>query len=238
MKRLTIRSVVYGLLGIGLVITVHELGHWSFCKLFGVATPEFAIGFGPTIFEKDIGATKFLINALPLGGYVEISGMRQPVPGFERFSLITKPLWQQLLILLGGIIFNLIFGLMLLLFAAPSRLRRGEISEEALSDPALHPQGTIGPFGIIALVSRSSLYGSRLFAIFLGLISLNLAVFNLLPLPILDGGQIFITLLQAATGTVLSPEAYELLSAVTLILFVFLFVAATRSDIKRGLSQQ
>ncbi|MBN2267033.1 MAG: site-2 protease family protein [Candidatus Babeliaceae bacterium] len=235
-KKISLIQIIYGVIGIGLVIMVHEIGHWFFCKLFGVATPEFAVGFGPTLFETDIGTTRFTLNLIPLGGYVEILGMRNIIPGFEAFSFAAKPLWQQVTILLGGILFNLIFGFATLAIVAPSRLRRKPLPKEASEDPALHPKGAIGPLGILALISRSALYGPRLYAIFLALISLNLAIFNLLPLPILDGGQLLIVLIQAATGTMLSTQAYDLITTITLFLLVFLFLITTSKDIQRTVS--
>ncbi|HBL98472.1 TPA: hypothetical protein DDZ86_02410 [Candidatus Dependentiae bacterium] len=106
-----------GLLGIGVLITIHELGHFLFCKLFGVGTPSFSIGFGPRILTKKIGETEFSISALPLGGYVEIAGNYEPGQGEQQHaaveddrSFMRKPFWQRALIMAGGIIANLLFA--------------------------------------------------------------------------------------------------------------------------------
>ena len=52
------------LFGIGFLIGFHELGHFVFCKLFGIGTPEFSIGFGPQLFSKTYKGTKFVLKAI------------------------------------------------------------------------------------------------------------------------------------------------------------------------------
>lgn len=106
-----------GILGIGFLIGFHELGHFIFCKLFKIRTPSFSIGMGPKLIQKKIGETNFSISAIPLGGYVEIAGMAEVGQGDQKeahsrdeYSFATKPYYQKLLVLSGGIIFNLIFA--------------------------------------------------------------------------------------------------------------------------------
>jgi len=98
-----------GILGIGFIIGFHELGHFLFGKLFKIKTPSFAVGFGPKIYQQKIGETNFSIGAIPLGGYVES----------DKESFESKPYWQKMLVLAGGISFNLIFAYIVfcLLFA-------------------------------------------------------------------------------------------------------------------------
>jgi len=109
-----------GIAGIGLLIIVHELGHFLFCKLFRVSTPTFSIGLGPKLFSKKIGSTEFTLSALPFGGYVEIGGLAEIGQGeqkdaastkqTDRYAFAHKPYYQKMLILLGGIIFNILFA--------------------------------------------------------------------------------------------------------------------------------
>ena len=107
-----------GVIGIGLLIGVHEYGHFIMCKLFGIHTPSFSIGFGPTLVSKTIGETLFTLRAIPLGGYVEIAGLAEPGQGEQasasrddEHSFTTKSYPQKLLVALGGIIFNLLFSI-------------------------------------------------------------------------------------------------------------------------------
>ena len=89
-----------GIFGIGFIIGFHELGHFLFGKLFNIKTPSFSIGFGPKIYKRKIGETEFSISAIPLGGYVES----------DRKSFDSKPYYQKMLVISGGIGFNLLFA--------------------------------------------------------------------------------------------------------------------------------
>ena len=64
---------LYALIGFGLLITIHEFGHFLFCKMFKIHTPTFSIGMGPTIYKRKIWETNFRLAIIPIGGYVEIS---------------------------------------------------------------------------------------------------------------------------------------------------------------------
>jgi len=108
---------IAGIIGIGFLIGFHELGHFLFCKLFNIRTPSFSIGFGPKIIEKKIGETVFALSAIPLGGYVEIAGAAEVGQGEQNDaksndeqSFASKPYWQKLCVMLGGIVFNLMFA--------------------------------------------------------------------------------------------------------------------------------
>ncbi len=115
--------IFIGILGIGFLIGFHELGHFLFAKLFKVSTPSFSIGMGPKLLNKKIGETTFSISALPLGGFVEIAGMPEVGQGEQKeakrkdkYSFSVKPYYQKLLILSGGIIFNLILAYVIFIF--------------------------------------------------------------------------------------------------------------------------
>jgi len=110
-------TLAIGLIGVGFIIAFHELGHFLFCKIFGVKTPSFSIGFGPQLLKKKIGETEFCISAIPLGGYVEIAGVQEVNQGSQleahrsdHFSFSAKPYYQKLLILSGGILFNILMA--------------------------------------------------------------------------------------------------------------------------------
>ena len=106
--------IIASLVSLGIIITIHELGHFCFAKLFGVRTPSFSIGMGgPVIFSKQIGDTLFKINAIPLGGYLEIAGQAEIGQGDQKDahatdagSFAVKSYWQKLLIMSGGVLFN------------------------------------------------------------------------------------------------------------------------------------
>ncbi|MFC9969904.1 M50 family metallopeptidase [Spirillospora sp. NPDC127200] len=85
--------------GLLLSIALHELGHFSFAKLFGVRTPQFMVGFGPTLWSMRRGETEYGVKWIPLGGYIRMIGMLPPrkgdAPGQVR-QISTGP-WQGLI---------------------------------------------------------------------------------------------------------------------------------------------
>ncbi|MCK4499857.1 site-2 protease family protein [Candidatus Babeliales bacterium] len=107
--------LLQAILGFSAVIIIHECGHFFFCKVFGIDTPTFSVGMGPTIFQKKFGKTNFRLAALPIGGSVEVLvEEKKPQEGDKQnigHSLESKPYWQKLLVMLGGILFNLAFAL-------------------------------------------------------------------------------------------------------------------------------
>jgi regulator of sigma E protease len=108
------------LLSLSLLIILHEMGHFTLAKLFKTRVEKFYLFFNPwfSLFKKKIGETEYGIGWLPLGGYVKISGMidesmdkeqmQQPPKPYEFRS---KPGWQRLLIMLGGVLVNFLFAL-------------------------------------------------------------------------------------------------------------------------------
>ena len=112
-----------GLIGINFVVGIHEFGHFLFCKFFKIRTPTFSFGFGPYLASKKIGDTTFALSSIPLGGYVEIAGSAEMGQGDQKEahardtgSFAIKPYWQKLLVMIGGIVFNLIFAYAALIF--------------------------------------------------------------------------------------------------------------------------
>jgi len=106
---------------LGILIFVHELGHFLFAKLFKVRVLKFSLGFGPKIFSKVVGETEYQLSALPLGGYVKMFGENpdeQSEAGSieKEASFAHKTVWQRFLIVLAGPVFNLLFSLVLFFF--------------------------------------------------------------------------------------------------------------------------
>lgn len=111
----TLFFIAVGIAGVGFLIAFHELGHLLFCKLFDIKAPAFSIGFGPRIFKKQIGETEYSLSAIPLGGYVQMeSSTTETGEPADARSFNAKPYWQKLLVMCGGIGFNLIFAYFIL----------------------------------------------------------------------------------------------------------------------------
>lgn len=106
---------------LGVLIFVHELGHFLFAKLFKVKVLRFSLGFGPAIkgCSWKWGETEYRIAVFPLGGYVKMLGEDPTVQvGAEERgrALQHKPLWQRYLIVIAGPLFNVIFPVMIYFF--------------------------------------------------------------------------------------------------------------------------
>lgn len=92
----------------GVIIAIHEFGHFSFAKLFDVQVNEFALGMGPTILKKKKGDTTYALRLLPIGGFVSMEGEDEESTNPRAFN--NKPAWQRLIIIAAGAILNLILG--------------------------------------------------------------------------------------------------------------------------------
>ena len=108
---------------LGVLIFIHELGHFLAGKAVDVEIQRFSIGFGPKLFGFKYGETEYVFSAIPLGGYVKFGGMGEDemleklegggddsprVPGPRDFD--AKPIWARALILSAGVIFNMLFA--------------------------------------------------------------------------------------------------------------------------------
>lgn len=348
--------IILGLSGIGFLIGFHELGHFLFCKLFHIYTPSFSIGFGPKLISRKIGTTEFSLSLLPLGGYVEIAGAAEVGQGDQKQahsvnedSFATKPFYQKLLVMLGGILFNILFAYIVVIglfvykpdssllaplnvtpiiesladesVAQRSGLQVGDQLHSAqgifvgddistflatihknpntpieivvkrdgeLAPLSITPESTTtesgstigtlgitgfkpvssltivesikrgirltnyyikntaygllsmiterntkglgGPLMIISLSTKKAAEGFAHFLILLALISISLAVMNLIPLPIFDGGQILFYSIEAAVGRPLSPTIREYIHIATWLVVLFLILCLTIRD--------
>ena len=109
-------SVFSFILVLGVLIFVHELGHFLFAKLFGVKVLKFSLGFGNKVIGRQWGETEYLISAFPLGGYVKMYGevSDEEVAQEETHrSFAHKTVWQRFGIVFGGPFFNLVFAVLL-----------------------------------------------------------------------------------------------------------------------------
>jgi regulator of sigma E protease len=196
-------SYLGALVLLSLLVLIHEAGHLIAARWVRIPIAGFSLGLGPKLWSWRQGWTEYAIRLLPLGGFV--------VPAIvdeDEFRAI--PLRRRLAYFLGGPLANLAAALPL--FAILNVTRRGfslygaliapfgQVAEACrqilLSLPALftHPQAVTGVVGIVAEGGRLAA-GGRGVELALSL-SLSLAVLNLLPIPVFDGGQILMSCLE------------------------------------------
>ncbi len=352
-------SIAMALFGIGFLIGFHEFGHFLFCKLFGIKTPTFSIGFGPVLYKRRIWDTDFTLSAIPLGGFVEIAGAAEVGQGEQKDadstgkdSFAVKPYYQKFLVMTGGILCNLLFAyftfILLSLTGIPKTplmpaqtktviqelepngaaekagLQPGDrihtingvkvtdnfhrltetiqplakkevkINYERAGSPkelmltvgerkvlpgtgslgitafemeAMPPRSFFeairqgihltndwiartftgflgifrkadvknmgGPIVIISMLAKGAVHSLKIFLILLAIISINLAILNLIPLPILDGGQLLFYTIEAIIGRPLPVKVREYIHIASWLLIMGLILYLSVFDIAR-----
>ena len=233
-------SYLTALFLIGVAILVHEAGHFYVGKLAGIEMEIFSIGFGPKLMELKYHGTKYRLSLIPLGGYV-----LPKITDEEEFFLLSP--WKRILMAAGGPLASLV--LPWLVFILLNILKTGLNFEGVLVQPLVQVTQVLGSMlealtklfqhstqlsGIVGIVSDGGKFiGFDLFngLSFLALISMNLMVMNLIPLPVLDGGKILLYFLE-----IIHPKAKRLhypLALTGWVLILGLTVYVTVLDIGR-----
>ena len=110
-------QIILGLLGLSLLVFVHELGHFLAAKFCGVRVLAFSIGFGKRLLKITRNGTVYCISAIPFGGYVSMAGENPEVsrenPKSDDFYV--QPIWKRALIAFAGPAFNVVFAYFLLI---------------------------------------------------------------------------------------------------------------------------
>ena len=339
---LTIAAAVFVF---GLLVLVHELGHFITAKMTGMRVDEFAIGFGPKMISTKRGETLYSIRAVPLGGFNDIAGMDPLNNEAGERGYCEKPVLSRMIVILAGSMMNFILPIILFFgifffsgVSTPSNepiigtviegkaadtagIKSGDrivkidgkdiatwtefvdsikdaqdkqpisityersgqtvettvtpaydsaskrvlIGVQSLIDHReagflesiqLSAQRTIdiltmminalidifyspseaelaGPIGIAQMAGKVAETGFVPLLNFAALLSLNLGLINLLPVPALDGGHFVTLLLEAVRGKPLSPKAIIYTQRVGVALLILLMIFATKNDIVR-----
>src|SRR5688572_3116306 len=107
----TLQTIVPFLFVLGVLIFVHELGHFLVARWYGVKVLAFSLGFGPKLVKVTRGDTEYLICAIPLGGYVKLGGEEAPTGDPTEFMAQSK--WVRIQVYLAGPIMNILLALIL-----------------------------------------------------------------------------------------------------------------------------
>lgn len=328
----------------GLIVLIHELGHFITAKLCGMRVDEFAIGFGPKLVGFQRGETLYSIRLIPLGGFNRIAGMMEDEEGAEldERAFLKKPLWQRFIVISAGAVFNFLLAIVLFfgLYAsvgtqsvspgsgigsivagspaegahleAGDRIisidnkpvsqwtdigsnlqgtamhavdftveRQGQlitssiipkdengrtvigIMPEIIQHPMSLDQAAIhsvtdtgktmyamvdgllsmiekgdgknlsGPVGVAQMAGQVAAVGFVPLVSFTALLSINLGVVNLFPLPVLDGGHLILIILEGIRGKKLPAKALQYIQLAGIALLILLFLYATTQDLGR-----
>lgn len=116
----TLVTIGVFLVGLTVLIVIHELGHYWAARIFGIRVEAFALFWGKKLIGFKRGDTEWQLNLIPIGGYVKITGMldesldEEQVQGDpEPWEFRSKPTWQRLIVMLGGIIMNVVLGILI-----------------------------------------------------------------------------------------------------------------------------
>ncbi len=106
------KTILITILVFGVIIFIHELGHFLAAKLFRVRVNEFSLGMGPALFQFTRGETDYALRLLPVGGYCAMEGENDRGSG-DDCAFCCKPAWQRFIILFAGALMNLLLGFLL-----------------------------------------------------------------------------------------------------------------------------
>jgi regulator of sigma E protease len=348
-----IYAVVAALIGLGILIVIHELGHFLVAKKVGVGVITYSIGFGPKLWKKKIGETEYAVSAFPLGGYVKMVG-EDPGEEVEAVdvakSFSHQPLGKRALIVAAGPGFNLLLAVFLFawiftFFGVPVlttkvgsvepespaamaglmkgdeivaidghkvskwedlserirgsggktlnlRIRRGQTESEVAITPKqregrnifgektdiwaigiaselevqksppwqalgqavyktgeysvltlaalgkmitgdVSPRNLGGPLMIAQMAGQQAREGIENYLFFLALLSVNLGVLNLLPIPVLDGGHLFFFLIEWIIGRPVDMKHRERAQQVGIFVLILVMIYAFYNDVSR-----
>jgi regulator of sigma E protease len=243
-------SIIAFIAVFSIVVIVHEFGHFLAARKAGVKVYEFSIGFpfSPKLFtffkHKE---TAFTVRLLPLGGFVSFSknGEEGAKELFEASYL------NRAFIMSAGSIFNIIFAFLVFvpvfvlgkhLPFMDAVLLSAKTVWAIFSGTVLFifnifsgngSEGLSGPVGIASMAGQAASKGILNLMYFTGVISMSLGIMNLIPFPALDGGQLFMLLIEAVRKKPLNLKFYQMVNVFGITLFVILIIVVTYRDIVR-----
>jgi regulator of sigma E protease len=98
---------------LGVLVVIHEFGHFLMARAVGIRADKFSIGFGPVIFGKKFGDTEFVVSLLPLGGFVKLAGESPEEAKGGKDEFQGRPLWQRAAVVLAGPLMNALLAYVL-----------------------------------------------------------------------------------------------------------------------------
>jgi regulator of sigma E protease len=237
-----------------LLILVHEFGHLISAKAVGVNVEEFALGMGPRLASFEKGGTLYSVRPFPIGGFCRMEGEDEESESPGAFN--NRPIPARALVLFAGSLMNVLLCILMLSilifvysdhhsvltffqsfghgFKATIVLTKMmyEVLIQLFTGHASMNDLT-GPVGIVKAVSDSAKLGVAYVVQLAALISLNLGIVNLLPLPALDGGRIVFLIIRIFTGKRISDSLEGKIHLAGIVLLFGLMIYITFIDIGR-----
>ncbi len=228
---------------IGFAILIHEFGHLLAAWWMKIPVARFSVGIGPKLWSFRRGETDYWLSWIPLGGYV--------LPAVEDHDEFLKvPVGRRLIFAFGGPVANIVLSFCCL--AVYNCLQEGLSFWAVSAQPVLQITSMIGAMlgaigglfsgggevsGIVGIVAAGDHFvaGGLINVLrFLNALSISLAVFNMLPMPPLDGGKILMYSLEKVDRRLL--RLHEHLTVVGILLLLGLMIYATYGDVSRLLN--
>ena len=247
-------TIIIFIIILTVLVLVHEFGHFIVAKSFGIRVDEFGLGFPPKIWSRKWGETLYSLNVIPFGGFVKIFGEDLDAPmsdiggdndNDKSRSFQHRPKWIQALVLVAGVAFNIIFAWLIISFLEHSIVFGSIDTFNIIKETTIGLIKFIGniflgqsdfsqvagPIGIARIVGQAQSLGFAPLLSLVALISINLAVINLVPFPALDGGRLLIVLIEAIIHRPISPGIVRWVNAISFVLLIVLMITVTVHDI-------
>lgn len=227
---------------LGILVFIHEGGHFVISKLCKVKVNEFSIGFGKVIYSKKIKETLYELRIIPLGGFVKLEG--EETPSEEEGSFSKAPVWKKILIVAAGGLVNIIFAIILFFLLATLYYKypinvaiqaTANYSYSIIESLKILISGNVsikefvGPVGISNIVVQTTDFANYIYLI--SAVSLSLGVTNLLPIPPLDGGKILIYIIELIRRKPLKEEVEMAIQTTGFICIIALSLFVMINDI-------
>lgn len=104
---------ILAILIFGVIIFIHEFGHFFTAKLCKIRVNKFAVGMGPKLLKKQIGETEYSLRLIPVGGFCAMEGEDESGENDSEYSFNKKPVWQRIIVISAGAFMNLVLGFVL-----------------------------------------------------------------------------------------------------------------------------
>lgn len=151
--------ILFAILFFGIIIALHEFGHFSTAKLFKIKVNEFSIGMGPAFFKKKKGETLYALRILPIGGYVSLEGEDEASDDPRAFG--NQKAWKRFIVIAAGATLNILLGLILIgiMLGISGNVPTTIVSD--VSDSMYEEENPILPGDKIISIDGTRVYSSR-----------------------------------------------------------------------------